>query len=353
MSAPAPVRSVPRRRSTRPRLAGGRDPRRRGPRDRHERRRPGAPLLARHPDRPPRYDVSVVVAVGGECRPQAPAGRHRASWSSTSRTTRSRSARWPRTSPRSAPTSSTPTCTAPRPSARARSIALGEAGQRRPYLVATVHSSRIRSEEDRRALRELTPADRPAHRGLAGDRAQARSTRAATIVPVRLIYNGVDLQRYDHQEPCCTLPEEYGMEPGLADRRRRRPARAREGPPDAARGLAGRPARRPGRLSPDRRRGQPPRRARGAGARAADRPPGRLHRPPRRRPGRDRRARRRRAAVLSRGAGPDDPRGDGAVAPGRRVERRRHPRDDRGRRHRACSSRRTTPRRSPPRSSGC
>ncbi len=24
----------------------------------------------------------------------------------------------------------------------------------------------------------------------------------------------MDLDRYDHQEPCCTLPEEYGMEPG-------------------------------------------------------------------------------------------------------------------------------------------
>jgi glycosyltransferase involved in cell wall biosynthesis len=32
--------------------------------------------------------------------------------------------------------------------------------------------------------------------------------------PVDLIYNGVDLQRYDHQEPCCTLRDEYGMEPG-------------------------------------------------------------------------------------------------------------------------------------------
>jgi glycosyltransferase involved in cell wall biosynthesis len=32
--------------------------------------------------------------------------------------------------------------------------------------------------------------------------------------PVRLIYNGVDLSRYDHTEPCCTLPEEYGLEPG-------------------------------------------------------------------------------------------------------------------------------------------
>jgi glycosyltransferase involved in cell wall biosynthesis len=35
-----------------------------------------------------------------------------------------------------------------------------------------------------------------------------------TGAPVRLIYNGVDLQRYDHQDPCCTLREEYGMEPG-------------------------------------------------------------------------------------------------------------------------------------------
>ena len=31
---------------------------------------------------------------------------------------------------------------------------------------------------------------------------------------VSLIYNGVDLERYDHPEPCCTLREEYGMEPG-------------------------------------------------------------------------------------------------------------------------------------------
>jgi glycosyltransferase involved in cell wall biosynthesis len=32
--------------------------------------------------------------------------------------------------------------------------------------------------------------------------------------PVRRIYNGVDLERYDHQEACCTLPAEYGMEEG-------------------------------------------------------------------------------------------------------------------------------------------
>src|SRR5436189_187082 len=35
-----------------------------------------------------------------------------------------------------------------------------------------------------------------------------------TGAPVRLIYNGVDLQRYEHQDPCCTLRDEYGMEPG-------------------------------------------------------------------------------------------------------------------------------------------
>jgi glycosyltransferase involved in cell wall biosynthesis len=33
-------------------------------------------------------------------------------------------------------------------------------------------------------------------------------------VPVDLIYNGVDLERYDHQGPCCTLRDEYGIEPG-------------------------------------------------------------------------------------------------------------------------------------------
>ena len=34
-----------------------------------------------------------------------------------------------------------------------------------------------------------------------------------TGAPVALIRNGVDLVRYAHQEPCCTLREEYGMEP--------------------------------------------------------------------------------------------------------------------------------------------
>jgi len=35
-----------------------------------------------------------------------------------------------------------------------------------------------------------------------------------TGVPTQLIYNGVDLDRYNQQEACCTLPEEYGFAPG-------------------------------------------------------------------------------------------------------------------------------------------
>jgi glycosyltransferase involved in cell wall biosynthesis len=92
-------------------------------------------------------------------------------------------------------------------------IALAEIGQRRPYVVSTVHSSRIRSEADRQHLRDLTPhmdqliavSRAIEHKLVDEERVQA---------PVRLIYNGVDLSRYDDQEACCTLPEEYGMEPG-------------------------------------------------------------------------------------------------------------------------------------------
>jgi len=92
-------------------------------------------------------------------------------------------------------------------------MALAEIGHRRPYVVSTIHSSRIRSEEDRQHLRELTPhmdqliavSEAIEHKLIDEARIQA---------PVRRIYNGVDLSRYDHQEPCCTLPEEYGMEPG-------------------------------------------------------------------------------------------------------------------------------------------
>lgn len=92
-------------------------------------------------------------------------------------------------------------------------LALVEIGHRRPYLVSTVHSSRVRSDEDRTLLRELTP-----HMDhlIAVSRAIEHKLvdEERTTVPVSLIYNGIDLQRYDHQEACCTLPEEYGMEPG-------------------------------------------------------------------------------------------------------------------------------------------
>jgi len=92
-------------------------------------------------------------------------------------------------------------------------IALGEAGQRRPYLVATIHSSRIRSKEDQQHLRELTPhMDRLIAVSKAIEHKLVDEQRCAA--PVSLIYNGVDLERYDNQEACCTLPEEYGMEPG-------------------------------------------------------------------------------------------------------------------------------------------
>jgi glycosyltransferase involved in cell wall biosynthesis len=92
-------------------------------------------------------------------------------------------------------------------------IALGEIGHRRPYVVSTVHSSRIRSDEDRRHLRDLTPdMDQLIAVSKAIEHKLVDEERVAA--PVRLIYNGVDLSRYDRQEPCCTLPEEYGMEAG-------------------------------------------------------------------------------------------------------------------------------------------
>jgi glycosyltransferase involved in cell wall biosynthesis len=92
-------------------------------------------------------------------------------------------------------------------------LALVEAGQRRPYLVATVHSSRVRSDEDRALLLELTPQF---GRLIAVSTAIVAKLKSEgrDIVPISLIRNGVDLQRYAEQEVCCTLPDEYGMERG-------------------------------------------------------------------------------------------------------------------------------------------
>jgi glycosyltransferase involved in cell wall biosynthesis len=92
-------------------------------------------------------------------------------------------------------------------------IALGEIGHRRPFVVSTVHSSRVRATEDREQLRRLTPE---MGRLIAVSTSIQRkiADEGRDLVPVSLIYNGVDLDRYDHQEPCCTLRDEYGMEPG-------------------------------------------------------------------------------------------------------------------------------------------
>src|SRR6186997_3275833 len=84
-------------------------------------------------------------------------------------------------------------------------MALVEAGQRRPYLVATVHSSRVRSDEDRALLIELTPQF---GRLIAVSTAIVAKLKSEgrDIVPISLIRNGVDLERYSVQEACCTLP---------------------------------------------------------------------------------------------------------------------------------------------------
>jgi glycosyltransferase involved in cell wall biosynthesis len=87
---------------------------------------------------------------------------------------------------------------------------LAHAGRRRPFVVGTVHSSRIRSEEDRDLLRRLTP--RMDHL-IAVSRAIVRKLEDEGRVgaPISLIYNGVDLARYGEQAACPTLLSEYGI----------------------------------------------------------------------------------------------------------------------------------------------
>jgi glycosyltransferase involved in cell wall biosynthesis len=84
---------------------------------------------------------------------------------------------------------------------------------RRPLVVSTVHSSRVRSEDDRSVLRRLTPK---MDHLIAVSRAIVRKIEDEGRIgaPVSLIYNGVDLQRYVDQEACCTLHAEYGIEEG-------------------------------------------------------------------------------------------------------------------------------------------
>ena len=92
-------------------------------------------------------------------------------------------------------------------------LSLTELGNSKPYVVSTIHSSRIRNEEDRALLRRLTPS---MDRLIAVSRATVAKILAEgrTPAPVELIYNGVDLDRYNATEACCTLPEEYGFPEG-------------------------------------------------------------------------------------------------------------------------------------------
>lgn len=91
-------------------------------------------------------------------------------------------------------------------------IALGEAGRPRPYIVSTVHSSRVRSLDDRIQLVRLTPEmDRLIVVSRAIEQKLVDERRVGP--PVSLIYNGVDLERYDQQEAFGLLREEYGMAP--------------------------------------------------------------------------------------------------------------------------------------------
>ena len=89
-------------------------------------------------------------------------------------------------------------------------LTLGERGGKRPAIISTVHSSRIRCVEDRQTLRQLTPL---MDRLIVVSRAIERKVHeeGRTGAPISLIYNGVDLQRYNHQQPCCTLHEEYAI----------------------------------------------------------------------------------------------------------------------------------------------
>ncbi len=92
-------------------------------------------------------------------------------------------------------------------------LALAEHGAARPYIVSTVHSSRVRSDEDRALIRRLTPSmDRLIAVSKAIVAKLAAEGRAG--VPIELVYNGVDLARYSYTEACCTLPEEYGFPEG-------------------------------------------------------------------------------------------------------------------------------------------
>ena len=92
-------------------------------------------------------------------------------------------------------------------------LALAERGLPRPFIVSTIHSSRIRGPQDRAIVRRLTPS---MDRLIAVSRAIIAKlvSEGRTAAPVEVIYNGVDLKKYEYTDACCTLPEEYGFPEG-------------------------------------------------------------------------------------------------------------------------------------------
>ena len=82
-----------------------------------------------------------------------------------------------------------------------------------PVVMATVHSSRVRSPLDVATLAALTPAmDRlivPSASIVAKVRAEGRGGAPFTIIP-----NGVDLSRFDLPVTACALRREFGIPSG-------------------------------------------------------------------------------------------------------------------------------------------
>jgi glycosyltransferase involved in cell wall biosynthesis len=96
-------------------------------------------------------------------------------------------------------------------SAALRTVAMGLP---RPFIVSTVHSSRVRSAADRALVARLTPEmDRLIAVSRSIERKIAREGRRGA--PVELIPNGVeidvDLERYVAEAPSRTLDTEFGL----------------------------------------------------------------------------------------------------------------------------------------------
>jgi glycosyltransferase involved in cell wall biosynthesis len=86
-------------------------------------------------------------------------------------------------------------------------------GLPRPFIVSTVHSSRVRNAADRALLARVTPEmDRLIAVSRSIEQKIAREGRRGA--PVELIPNGVDLERYETQAPSRTLDTEFGLTAG-------------------------------------------------------------------------------------------------------------------------------------------